>query len=418
MDGTAAVGAGTTYARADHVHPSDTSRAPIASPTFTGTVTLPADPTTGLGAATKQYADTKAPLASPVFTGTPSLPTGATGVTQAAFNNSTALATTAYVDTSAPVNVAGGYLSKLRNGTFDVWQRGTSFSAPASATYVADGWIIGWAGAAPAIVQRLAMSAAGPLTAGASEIQIQGAAGNTFIQLMQRIESYVSAQLGNGVTVTFSCWAYCVLAVTPQLSVMYPSTADTAPWTNSIIANQPLQPMAAATWTRLAYTFAIPAGQALNGLQVVLITNPTGLTSGSFYCTSADLRATPGLAVGLQANPPPPELRPIHEETIFCQRYYQRHGYLYGFAPSATQIAVNWTPLVLMRINPTVTLLTTTPAGESPPFATSRSGTASTLGVIHSTNGGGDVLITGFTGLTALQPASLLPNQISFSAEL
>jgi hypothetical protein len=42
MNGVAAVGAGTTWARSDHVHPSDTSRAPLASPTFTGTVTLPA----------------------------------------------------------------------------------------------------------------------------------------------------------------------------------------------------------------------------------------------------------------------------------------------------------------------------------------------------------------------------------------
>lgn len=41
MDGTAAVGTGTTVARADHVHASDTSRAPLASPTFTGTVTIP-----------------------------------------------------------------------------------------------------------------------------------------------------------------------------------------------------------------------------------------------------------------------------------------------------------------------------------------------------------------------------------------
>ena len=32
------MGAGTTVARADHVHPTDTSRAPLASPTFTGTV--------------------------------------------------------------------------------------------------------------------------------------------------------------------------------------------------------------------------------------------------------------------------------------------------------------------------------------------------------------------------------------------
>lgn len=39
MDGVAAVGTGTTTARADHVHPTDTSRAPIASPSFTGTLT-------------------------------------------------------------------------------------------------------------------------------------------------------------------------------------------------------------------------------------------------------------------------------------------------------------------------------------------------------------------------------------------
>jgi hypothetical protein len=41
VDGTATVGTSTRYARADHVHPTDTSRAPVASPTFTGTVTIP-----------------------------------------------------------------------------------------------------------------------------------------------------------------------------------------------------------------------------------------------------------------------------------------------------------------------------------------------------------------------------------------
>jgi len=41
MNGSVAVGTGTTVARADHVHPVDTSRAPLASPTFTGTVTAP-----------------------------------------------------------------------------------------------------------------------------------------------------------------------------------------------------------------------------------------------------------------------------------------------------------------------------------------------------------------------------------------
>jgi len=41
MDGTAAVGTSAKYAREDHVHPTDTSRAPLASPAFTGTPTAP-----------------------------------------------------------------------------------------------------------------------------------------------------------------------------------------------------------------------------------------------------------------------------------------------------------------------------------------------------------------------------------------
>jgi hypothetical protein len=65
MDGTAAVGTGTTYARADHVHPSDTSRLALAGGTMTGAV---------------------------VLTGVSTAPTAAAGT------NSTQIATTAYAD--------------------------------------------------------------------------------------------------------------------------------------------------------------------------------------------------------------------------------------------------------------------------------------------------------------------------------
>jgi len=57
MNGTAAIGASLNFAPIDHVHPSDTTRAPTNNPVFTGTVTLAADPTLALQAATKQYVD-------------------------------------------------------------------------------------------------------------------------------------------------------------------------------------------------------------------------------------------------------------------------------------------------------------------------------------------------------------------------
>lgn len=41
MNGVAAVGTSKKYAREDHVHATDTSRAPLASPTFTGTPAAP-----------------------------------------------------------------------------------------------------------------------------------------------------------------------------------------------------------------------------------------------------------------------------------------------------------------------------------------------------------------------------------------
>lgn len=41
VDGTGAVGTSKLYARQDHIHPTDTTRAPAASPTFTGAVTSP-----------------------------------------------------------------------------------------------------------------------------------------------------------------------------------------------------------------------------------------------------------------------------------------------------------------------------------------------------------------------------------------
>lgn len=55
MDGTASAGTEMAFARGDHRHPTDTSRAPLASPTFTGT---PAAPTAAAGTNTTQLATT------------------------------------------------------------------------------------------------------------------------------------------------------------------------------------------------------------------------------------------------------------------------------------------------------------------------------------------------------------------------
>jgi hypothetical protein len=148
MDGTAAVGVSAKYTREDHVHPFDTSRAPLNSPVFTGDPRAPTpgpgdndttiattafvaaamagsgvspatvlplmDGTPAVGSTTKYAREdhihptdsTRAPLASPTFTGDPKAPTPAPG------DNDTSLATTAFVATAiagvSGANVARG----------------------------------------------------------------------------------------------------------------------------------------------------------------------------------------------------------------------------------------------------------------------------------------------------------------------
>src|SRR5215831_13578287 len=95
MDGNAASGTSTLYSRGDHVHPSDTSRAALVSPTFTGTPAAPTAPTadnsTTLATTGFVKAQAYAAIASPTFTGDPRAPTPAPG------DNDTSIATTAFV---------------------------------------------------------------------------------------------------------------------------------------------------------------------------------------------------------------------------------------------------------------------------------------------------------------------------------
>lgn len=68
MNGTAAAGTSPRYARQDHVHPTDTTRAPLASPNFSGTPTVSGNTIWHAG---NFNPASYAPLSSPNFSGTP-----------------------------------------------------------------------------------------------------------------------------------------------------------------------------------------------------------------------------------------------------------------------------------------------------------------------------------------------------------
>lgn len=78
MDGTAAVGTSTDYAREDHVHPSDTTRLPLSGGTMSGAIAMGsnkisglATPTSDADAATKKYVDDAIPTVPDASTTVP-----------------------------------------------------------------------------------------------------------------------------------------------------------------------------------------------------------------------------------------------------------------------------------------------------------------------------------------------------------
>ncbi|MBR1219425.1 hypothetical protein JQ557_15585 [Bradyrhizobium sp. U87765 SZCCT0131] len=229
------------------------------------------------------------------------------------------------------VNLAAtgcGYVNKFRNATMDVWQRGTSLSTGGG--YTADGWIVSPTGAAVTASQ-----VAGRLLS-AYALRVTGAASVTDVLVYQRIESVVAAPLsGQTVTVQAQIYNNTGTTITPTLTVTHPASADA--WGGSQITDvnaANLQACPNGAWTRVAYTF-VASTATVNGIQVIFDFG-NNLSSNSKFVQLAELdtRVTPFAPVGLNAVPPPPELRPVTHELQFCQRYFQK-SYSQSVAPGA-----------------------------------------------------------------------------------
>ena len=419
MDGTAAVGTGTTYARADHVHPVDTSRyaasnpsgyqtaaqvttalapyAPLASPTFTGTVTIPS------GASIAGYA----PLASPAFTGTPSLPTGTTGVTQTAGNSSTALATTAFVATSfaplaAPVftgdarAVTASYgdndtsisttafvqsavapaannvgRNLVTNGTFVVAQRGTG-SWTANANYTADRWAINLSTDVVSVSIAQLTDADRAAIGDESAIQVLqnaftgNAAAGAFNAIYQPIENLLRL---SGKTVTVSFWARRTAGTATRIGVLLYQNFGTggSPSAGVFVPAQAVT--ISTTWARYTATFSVPSfagkvtgtnGDHSTWLYLPFSSGSTnnaafgniGVQSGTIQLWGVQLEIG-SVATPLDAGGSPAMI------LAECERFFQTGTIVLAAYQNATQTVAASTALnVAMRATPTCAFTT------------------------------------------------------------
>ncbi len=226
-------------------------------------------------------------------------------------------------------NLPGGSLNKFRNGTMDVWQRGTSALAVSATTvfvYTADGWMVAGtysSGAGPTVAP-----AAGRLTT-KNSLQVTGAANVSDVKIKQRIESLIAAAFcSQTVTVQAQVYNNTGGAITPTLTVNRPSAENNYTSVTADVNAVNLQACATGAWTQVAYTFSANAA-SYNGLEILFdFGNNFSATGKDIQITECDIRVTPGVATGLNANPPPPELRLLPNEIEFCERYFRKSNAL------------------------------------------------------------------------------------------
>lgn len=214
------------------------------------------------------------------------------------------------------------FVNKFRNGTFDIWQRGTTgaaLTAGAGAVYTADGWLTSCAGANVTWSQGAALPTL-PLTN--FTLSLVGAVGVTATTIKQRIESLIAtAFVGRIVTCQAKIFNNTALDFTPTITITVPTVADNYTGTTVVLAATNLQVCPAGAQTTVAYSYLVPAGAAL-GMELAfnfgaaLAAVAAGLRFGE-----ADIQIEQSATTGLNNNPPSPEMRLINFEQSFCERY-------------------------------------------------------------------------------------------------
>lgn len=235
-------------------------------------------------------------------------------------------------DTSGQLD---GFRNKLINGNFRIAQRGASVTAVAGATtYVLDRWAVFCTGA-NIVTQKFGASA------GNMVLQLNGAVGNTVLNVVQRIEA-VNSYFLSGAKITVSALVTSPNARNITLSLSTPATSDVFGVSMTTVGSQVVPVVAGQNEVKVTFTL----GQnVINGLELGFILGAT--TSGVFYLSKVQLEE------GSIATPF--ENRPIGLELALCQRYCLPFSYGHDFyAPVTAQIDRITYQIPEMRVAPTV----------------------------------------------------------------
>lgn len=222
----------------------------------------------------------------------------------------------------------GGFLNRFRNASLNGASRGASGSVTTGTTLTTlDGWYVGATGATAAWAQ-----AYGNLGNSYSNfLHVTGNTSMTDTFIRQRIESYDAALLASQeVTIQFLINNATGGTITPTLTVKHPTAQDNWGATVTDVNAVSLQSLVSTASGILSYSFASSVSSYL-GLEITLDFGAAlNSNAKSIYMGYPDIRVTPGVTTGLNANPPLAEIRNAASEALQNARYLPAFGALTG----------------------------------------------------------------------------------------
>jgi hypothetical protein len=257
---------------------------------------------------------------------TTTINSGVVATTQTAGDNSTKVATTAYVNAVTGTSGITGFKNRIINGAMGIWQRGTSFTvSTTTVTYTADRFGI----YQPSGTGTITRDTDAP-TGFKYSLKVVGAG----TDVIQRIESVNTTDLvGESVTVSVR-FKQTVGAGSGSMTValQHPNAADNFSALTAI-SSQTFTPT--SSWATYTLTFAnLPSGVA-NGMSIDIY--PTSSASSATYFITGVQLEKGSTATSF-------DYRPYGTELALCQRYFEQSyeiGTVAGTATTAGRITTS-----------------------------------------------------------------------------
>lgn len=325
----------------------------------------------------------------------------------------------------------GGYKNKIINGSFDIWQRGTSQTTSGMAS--ADRWYFVNVGTSTrTVTQVIATDTDRPYfnstnILGVTLTTLDTTTSGRGIRHAQPIENLAVLA---GKTVTLSFWARATMPMNIETTVQQIFGSGGSP--SSPVVSNPKRYNLTSSWTKFSATFTIPAilGKTIGTNSGTDYTNVKfhimadsvaaeneGLT-GTLTPTAGTLIFFSQIQLEEGSIATPFESRHIAQELMMCQRYYENIGV---GATGQWESATAWQGAGCFRVSkrtaPTMILRTTSPVIAEINVG-NRTGLNSILSWSHTDPAGYYVALTGFTGATAYRLGVLSAGALAANAEL